>query len=206
MIDALTSGQAAEVAKPKLAFIVFVLLDWELSPADEVTLGHTRYLCSAMRDFEWDGHTWRGMGALASIEPITETASNEITGTRLVLPSASLSTRAQILQQKIQGTECKVWVAPVDDDEQLIDSPILEYRGFLDTPELSDNVDATGLVVSTSVAVTVEGIMVDFKRTGRYRRYTDRDQRQMYPSDGYCRFVGALKEKALGWGIPGGPR
>jgi hypothetical protein len=76
MIDALTSGQAAEVAKPKLAFIVFVLLDWELSPADEVTLGHTRYLCSAMRDFEWDGHTWRGMGALASIEPITETASN----------------------------------------------------------------------------------------------------------------------------------
>lgn len=206
MIASLTFGQLAALNGGRLPYVVFVLLNWALAPADEALLGGTRYLCSAMRDFDWDGHTWRGMGALATMESITENTTNEITGTKLTIPSASLTTRAQILQQKIQGTECKVWVGLLDDNEALIDSPVLEYRGTIDVPELADNADAEGRTISTSVSITVEGLMVDFRRTGRYRRFTDRDQQQMYPGDTFCRFVGGLKEKALGWGVPGGPR
>lgn len=205
MTPNLTFAQLAALQGRSLPFVLFVYLGFTLPTEKEATVGWTRYLCSALRDFPWNGHTWRGMGAIASMKPIIETTNGEQTGTQLSLPAVTPDLRAMAMQEAIQGTECKVWVGLLDQNEQLIDDPVQEYRGTLDLPTIRDNADDKGKVISAELSITVEGLMVDFARTGRFRSFTHADQQEMYPEDMFFEHVGSLKEKALGWGVPGGP-
>lgn len=205
MINELTFAQLEQMRGSALPWVFFVWFNWALKPEQEATLGPTRYVCSAMRNIEWDGHTWLGYGRVASISPIKESASGEAQSVRLTLPAVDPQQRARVLQDDIQGTECKVWVGFFDANEQLIDTPIQEYRSWLDVPTVEDVVDSKKRLRAT-ISITVEGLTVDFARGGRARRFTHADQIEAHPGDMFFEFVGAMKEKSLGWGVPGGPR
>lgn len=194
MIDYPTTAQTNRLSSTRSDFLFFVLLDFDSAPL---------YLCSAARNFDWNGHTWLGVGNITAMEPIVETITGEQVGTKLMLPGVSLDQRAMALQEVMALRECTVWVGFVDDSEQLIDNPIQEYKGICDYPEIVDNIDDEGKVISATVSINVENLMIDFQRSGKARRFTHEDQLDMYPGDMICQYVSETTEKSLAWGIPG---
>lgn len=198
MIETPTTDQinASRASTVRLAFFV------EL----QLTSG-TQYLCSAIRNIDWNGHTWGGLGALASISGIEEKTSLEAVSATVGLSGVPLSWRSLALQEPIRGRRANVWVGLFDENEQLIGNPTLEYSGLLDAPQIATSAPDENGERTAEISIRVGGILADFARRGRGRRHTDADQQAMYPGDTFYSRADHIATKLAGsipWGVPRG--
>jgi hypothetical protein len=170
-------------ASPAAGTVAFVELQF--------TSGTNRF-CTAGQSMEWDGFTWTGVGALASIEPIRETASTEANGLRLFLNGVSTALISLALSEQVQGRPAKMWVAGVDSSGAVVATPVLEFQGRIDTLFINDK---TG---GASIGVNVESKMSDYQRSN-VRRFNDATQQADYPGDKFFSFVAPMVETQLVW-------
>lgn len=193
MIDALTGTQLTHI-RAKTARMVFLV---ELETEDEVI-----YLSSAARDIEWNGKTWVGRGAIAVIEPIEEKIGLEAVAVKLGVTGVPLEWRSLALQENLRGKECSVHVGFLDDNEQMIDTPITEYRGRIDTPTIQTTAPDEDGNRTATISITVEGVLVTWARGGRGRRHTHEDQQHYYPGDKGYEYADAVSNETVLWGVP----
>lgn len=193
MIPALTGPQLAAIRASTVRLVYFIEL--ELASA-------TVRACSAVRDVQWNGHAWGGLGALVYIERIEETTSLEAVSARIGMTGVPVAWRSLALQESIRGRTGRVWVGLFDENETLIGTPTLEYEGVLDAPQIQTSApDATGMQTA-DISITIEGTLADWARGGRARRHTDADQQQMYPGDLFYSNADAISKEIFPWGVP----
>lgn len=174
--DAINAGHAT--------FMVLVELDFQS--------GFVR-VCNANITVGWDSKTWLGLGDLGQISALAETTDLEAKGITMQLSGIPTTMVSTALGEHYQGRSVKVWVAPVDpDDQQPIVDPVLVFSGRGDTMSIELGATAT-------ITYTAESRLADWDRP-RIRRFNSADQKLDYPGDDGMSFVEQMVEKELVWG------
>lgn len=178
----LTVGQTAAIKSVNPTMVWYI----------ELAFSTPTYLCTAMHDLDWNGHTWRGAGQLVSIEDITETDTMEATGFALSVTLTSSALVSLALSEAVQGDECTVYLGLFDSAGALIGTPVVVDFGICDQVQIDD------AETSCEFKLTIESEMANFSRP-RVVRYTNADQQAMYPGDKFFEYVEQMAEKAVAW-------
>jgi len=99
----------------------------------------------------------------------------------------------QVLNDDIQGRDCVVYIGFLDSYGQLVDDPIVLFKGLMDVLSIYESGN------STYVSIDAESLLRDFEGT-RTRRLTDQDQKSEYPGDRGLEYVAGLQEAEIFWG------
>lgn len=148
--------------------------------------------CNAGYTFSWDGSEWLGLGHLGQIDIIEEGAELQMYGVSMILSGIPTENIQRALGQHYQGRDCKVWMAPLDSDYQILVDPVLVFSGRMDTMDIA-------MADTANIRMTGESRLTDWERP-RVRRFNDEDQKAEYPTDRGFEFVAAMVEKNLLWG------
>jgi hypothetical protein len=127
------------------------------------TAGHT---------LTWGGHDWEPLGLL--IEPVEDSAT-EMPGLAFTLPAVTPDTIALALGDDVEGVSARVYDALVDPDTGVVADAALCWAGALNMPSMADGRQA-------SIALSAEHRGTVALRT-KASRYTDDEQRRLYPGD-----------------------
>lgn len=174
----LAAGKA-DVARP----VILVRLDF---------LSGTVRATSAPFDVTHDGETYTGVGNLGAMSAVPEGAELQSYAVELTLSGIPPELVSMALADKYQGREARLYLALLDEEYRVTGTPLLIFRGQMDTLDIELGKTAT-------LTLTVQSRMADWERP-RLRRYTHEDQRALYPEDKGFEFVGQMAEKTIYWG------
>jgi hypothetical protein len=179
----LTNDMVTEVSASQLSPILLASLSFATpvhiwTGYGTITVGSTAYL---------------GIGTLGSISPVEETTDLAARGISMQLSGVPTAMLAVALTENYQGRECSVLFGALEASGALVSSPVTIFSGRMDVMSINDDgQDAT-------IIMTAENKLVDFRRP-REVRYTDQEQKNLFPSDKGLEFVTAIQEKQIYWG------
>jgi hypothetical protein len=126
----------------------------------------------------WNGNTFKGIGALGKIEGIGETAEVRTSETRYSIASPKLDASAlTIAMQSPRGRLARTWLALLDLNWQVIDSPILIDESIIEN--LESQIDETGEQV---LSLNATSAIFDFTRPPAFA-VTHEQQQVDFPGD-----------------------
>lgn len=189
MSRTLTAGFQTALAESTLKLAVLVTFDF--------SSGAT-YYWSGTGNLSWDTHTWLGVGMLGSMTSLEEASGTQAPGVEFEISGVDPSITAIALDDTHQGRSCKAWLALFDTGDVLIADPALIFNGVMDTMTIKKSGEMA------SISIACEGRNIAISRN-RELRYTDQEQRRLFPGDTGCQNVAALQNKMLHWGEKGQP-
>lgn len=150
------------------------------------------YITSLPRDINFDGNTFLGVGTFGRVGDITE--GSEVQSYTLTLELSGIPTAlvSEAMDADMQGKTCKVWLAAVDPEINVIGEPTLMFRGKTDTMDISIGKTAT-------ITLQAESRLVDWERA-RTELYTDATQKKKWPDDKGLEFVEETSQAEIIWG------
>lgn len=154
----------------------------------ELQLTETLRLTTAGLPLEWGGYTWQPLGV--SISPVDDDVS-EFTNLTFSLPAISSDQLALALTEDIEGKVVRLWDALVNPDTGVVAMAVPAWSGAMDVPSIQDGPEA-------SIAVNAEhrgALAVRVKPT----RYTNDEQRRLYPGDTSLQFDPATDAAPMVW-------
>lgn len=155
------------------------------------------YLCNSAFPREWNGHTWLGGGRFTGLQPIEEGVTPSAAGLALVITGIESTYVSSIMTEHYQGQPAYIWIAPLDDDYDVIADPVLVFSGRMDEPTIELGETAT-------ITLALENRWADWDRP-RIRRFNDADQQAEYPGDKGFEYAEAMETADLSWGLYKGP-
>lgn len=151
-------------------------------------------LANAGYNFDFGGYTWIGTGNLGTISGVEEGLDLQMYGCTLSLTGLAAEYIAEALNEEYKDRPASIWLAPLDDNYQILSDPVLLFKGTMDTMPVT-------LGPQGSIQITVESPLADWERP-RSRRYNHEDQISEYPDDLGLEFIPQMVEKELIWGRP----
>jgi hypothetical protein len=141
------------------------------------------FASSAGLNVEWDGELWLGVATVGKIEKVIESVG-ERSPLRFTLTSVPNEMLALAMESatEARGKRCRVWLAIHDPDTYQILEAEQIWSGTVDQMLINEGKE-TG-----SVSVTAEHRGVTFSRP-KPVRYTDADQRRLYPGDKALQYI-----------------
>ena len=149
-------------------------------------------LTNAGYDFQWNGYTWTGAGELGSISAIEEGLDLQMYGCNLTLSGIDQASVALCLGSGYAGRDATIWLAPLDPNYNLLNDPVIIFKGKMDTMPIK-------LGNQAAIQLTIESRLIDWERP-RFRRFNDADQKSDFPNDRGFEFVAQMVEKEILWG------
>lgn len=179
----LTNDMVTEVSASQLSPILLASLSFATpvhiwTGYGTITVGSTAYL---------------GIGTLGSISPVEETTDLAARGISMQLSGVPTAMLAVALTENYQGRECSVLFGALQASGALVSSPVTIFSGRMDVMSINDDGQ------NATIGMTAENKLVDFRRP-REVRYTDQEQKNLFPSDKGLQFVTAIQEKQIYWG------
>ena len=138
------------------------------------------------------GEVYQGVGHLGAISGCSEGAELQGYALTLTLSGIPPELLALTLSDAWQGRDAQLWLGLLDDHHQLIATPLLLFRGRMDTLDMQLGHTAT-------LTLVVQSRLSDWERP-RLRRYTNEDQKSDYPNDRGLEFIAQMAEKTIYWG------
>lgn len=160
----------------------------------EIQTGASSYLrlTTVTSDVSSNGHTWLGNSLLAGVSQVEEVSDERATQLQVKLLGDE-STRSVVfnLLQKYTG---KLYLSFFTGNRSLV-TPICLFSGYFDTYSFNDSDKGS------EVLLTFE---TEWVRLDRYtqRKYSDADQRAIYPDDAGFAFVSKYADWSKYWGRP----
>jgi hypothetical protein len=156
------------------------LIEFGFSPAERyTTAGHA---------LTWDSQTWEPLGL--QIEPV-EDNTTDMPGVAFVLPGVSGPSIALALVEDVEGVTVRLFDALVNPDTGAVAAAVLAWSGTLTVPQLQD-----GRVASVVLNAEHRGTTA---LRPKVSRYTDDEQRRLYPGDTSLAFDPATDAGPLVW-------
>jgi hypothetical protein len=139
-VTTLDSSQQAEIEKAVTRLVYFVELQF---------LSQTVYICSANITVTWGGHDWIGLGSIGAISPIEESEGVESKSLTFTLNIAQTSILALAIGnvEEYRGRNARLYFCPLNESFQLIGTPVLCWRGIMDTMAVSVDGEEGGIVL-----------------------------------------------------------
>lgn len=139
-----------------------------------------------------NGNTYLGVGTLGKVSTISETSDIRANGLDLTLSGVPSNLVMEALGECQQGQPVIVSLGFMDASWQIIDQPVLLFRGSMDAVSIKEGTDTCSIIVSA------ESRMTDLRRP-RVRRYTDDDQQRTAPGDRGFEFVPMVQDWNGNW-------
>lgn len=146
---------------------------------------------------DMDGKTFDGAGDFLSFSEIEETADITANGIVVGLSGPQDANVALALNEGQRRLPGSIWLALMDDDNELIEAPRLMFTGKMDSMVLDDQD-----VASPTIRVSYEHELIDLERP-RLLRYTDEEQKRLFPDDRGLEFIESLQDLETRWGSEG---
>jgi hypothetical protein len=181
----LSNDMTTEVSASQLAPIILVSLSFS-TPLN---------LWSGYGTITYNSTGYLGIGTLGTISPVEETTDLAARGITMQLSGVPTAQIAIALTENYQGRECSVLFAAMASDGTLVSTPVTVFSGRMDVMSINDDGQ------NATIGMTAENKLVDFRRP-RELRYTDEEQKALFPSDKGLEFVNAIQEKQIYWGNP----
>jgi hypothetical protein len=156
----------------------------------------TLNLWTGYGEIVWNNKTWTSAGGLLNISTIQETDQQQAQGVILQLsavPSSQIALALASIQRNMPG---QIWLGLTDDGNRLIENPQTMFRGRLDTVSIEDSED------TAIIKASYENEMITLEHA-REIRYTDEEQKRLYPTDRGLEFVASIQDLTLRWGSRG---
>lgn len=179
----LSNDMTTQVSASQLAPIILASLSFS-TPVN---------LWSGYGTITYNGTGYLGIGTLGTISPIEETTDLAARGISLQLSGVPTAQIAIALTENYQGRECSILFAAMASDGTLVSTPVTVFSGRMDVMTINDDGE------QAIIGMTAENKLVDFRRP-RELRYTDEEQKSLFPSDKWLEFVNAIQEKEIYWG------
>jgi len=129
-----------------------------------------------------------GFGKIGEIEDTTEIKALEVPLQLSGIPSDMFEV-ARAAQYQMRPA--KIWIAPIGADWRVLPDPILMFSGRM--------LQMNCVVGKTmTVEVVLGNTLVDWE-TASIRRYTEEDQRRLYPTDRFFEFVTSTATTNIVW-------
>ena len=176
--DMVTEVSASQLSPILLASLSFATPVHIWTGYGTITVGSTAYL---------------GIGTLGSISPVEETTDLAARGISMQLSGVPTAMLAVALTENYQGRECSVLFGALQASGALVSSPVTIFSGRMDVMSINDDGK------NATIGMSAENKLVDFRRP-REVRYTDQEQKNLFPSDKGLEFVTAIQEKQIYWG------
>lgn len=179
-----TGNQIAELSKPVTRVAYFV----ELQFGDGI-----QRFSSLSQNVDWGGYTWLGVGQLGAIDVIEEAASLTPTALNFTL---NISQPAILYEglgavSNYRGRNARMYFCPLNENFQLIDTPVLCWTGFMDMMTIGVSGE-TGQII-----LKCENSAYTLKRQQAYRMNAAQHKLK-YPYDtGFDNLIGLLSQPSL---------
>ncbi|EIP96879.1 hypothetical protein OpiT1DRAFT_01306 [Opitutaceae bacterium TAV1] len=143
---------------------------------------------------EWAGREFIGTGTYGGISAVEETQKVSANGVELSLSGIPGAMVSRALTDGYRGRPVRVWMALFNTESgAMLEEPVPVFAGRMNTMKLTDTGE------TSTVTVACESRLIDLERA-RERRYTDEDQKEMYPDDRGLEYVAGLQDKEVVWG------
>ena len=174
----------------------------------------TLRMWTGVGDLEYLEEIYTGGGNLIGISAIEETQELEAKGLVFELTGIPQNLIATALTEKTRGRPCRLYIASVSTtrvvatedggtvltedggavllENQLVDSPYRIFTGLMDVLELED----TGQ--TATFRLSAESTLITGQRN-KVKRYTDEEQKKLYPDDRGLEFINSLQDKEVEW-------
>ena len=169
----LTAGQQSELEKPVTRIAYFVELYF---------LSATSRVCSLGQTVTWGGYNWLGFGSIGAISPIDEsqgTAASSLTFTLNIAQLELLSIATGNISE-YRGRDAKLYFCPLDDQFRLVGTPVICWRGSMDT--MTAGIQGSREESTGSISLKCETSAYGLKRKSNLRMNAAQ-QKQRYPND-----------------------
>ena len=168
--------------------------DGELSPIFAVDFafdsGNVRFW-SGLGEITIDSNTYYGAGSVIQISAIEESSEISAKGITITASGLDSSVISWALNETYQNRTVTVHVGTIS--ESLVPDTYILFRGRMDTMDLTENGD------TSTVEISAENRLIDLERP-RVRRYTNEDQKSLYPNDIALEMVDDLQDMTIDWG------
>lgn len=151
------------------------------------------HLWSGVGTIEYSGTTYYGAGDLLQFGTMEETNQVKAAGITVSLAGVTSGAAATALSEVRRYLPGVVSLGLLDDDGIIIPDPWPMFRGLLDTCNLEDGEE------TATISVGYEHELIDLERPVN-TRYTDAEQRRLFPGDTGMRYLISLQNKVLRWG------
>lgn len=179
----ITLNPATDAAMQAPVYYPLVLVEMDFDSG-------TVYAHSAVGDFVWGGHTFKGVSWLGKISDMEEGENLQAYGISLQLSGVDDSIVALSMTEHYRGRALKIWLAFLDENGQLVGDPVGPWRWRMSTMDG----EFTGTL--GTITLTATSRMAQWERASPLR-YTDEEQRALFPGDFFCEFASAASEKEI---------
>jgi len=150
------------------------------------------YLHTGIGRYFFEGNRYESVGGLGGIDSVEE--NGELDPTRIKLTLSGLpydaDTSEYLLEDNYQNKEVTIYLALLDDNNQIINNPLVMFVGYTGNVNIK-----TGATATISIDVIDELTMWNKKQTWRYN---DETQQRLYPADTSLQYI-FNTNKSLQW-------
>lgn len=147
-----------------------------------------------------DSEDYIGGGTLIQLDSVNESADIKATGITVSLSGLDSSILSSAITQVANGVPAELYFGVLTTSGSgasasttVVDTPYLLFEGFLDEINIADTGD------TSDISFTIENKMVILEKPVD-RRYTDQDQKNLFPGDKGLEFIADIQLKAIAWG------
>lgn len=179
----LSSAVAEEIASPWQQACHLLYGDWG---EEKLRLNDTMF------DIPLDGQVFQASGGLVSLEAIEEAPDAKVSELKVGLNGIGDDVLPFIENYSLTGIPIYVWRAYLNEDGQIIGTPILLFSGYSDGASVSENNEGV------SISLTCRDRLSAFTRV-RGRRTNHREHQAKYPNDPSFEFIASFVDKNIDW-------
>jgi nitrogen fixation protein len=159
----------------------------------------TLYLCDTAQNIVWGGHTYLANGWIQAIADISESTDPKSMSIDITLGGIPEEINSLMFLNIRQNKKAAIYFATVNVVGALNTTPYLIFRGLLDYPEINDSAE------ESTITLHYDSAFAKLDKPSN-RRYTDEEQKVMFPGDRGFEFIKKLVEDWNGtWGKPKPP-
>jgi len=148
---------------------------------------------SGLGTVTFGGQDYLGVGTLGTVSNMKEASTVAPTGISLTLSGIPPEYIALIVGTHYKGRPATVYVGLLNHSHELIEDPMVGFRGRLDYADVE-------MGETASITLSAESRLVDWSRA-RVSRYTHEDQQAKFPGDMGLEFVAKMQDVPILWGV-----
>jgi len=152
----------------------------------------TIYAATSLAPIEWDGQTWVGLGLVAEVQGLEESAKVEVHEVFFVVPGIP-ENLIEGLASSVKGHECTVWHTLLDASGRVVGDPEIITITDLHGQDYDFGEDGT-----STIKISGYSAIMDVSDPPNLI-YTPEFQREQYPDDSGMDRIPALVDRVASW-------
>ena len=138
-------------------------------------------------------NTYTGLGDASGLSPVDEQSAIQASGANLVLNGVKSSLISTALSAQYTNRDGKIFLGMFDASKNVVADVYTLFVGKMDVMIIRETGE------TSTIELKLENRLIALERAIE-RRYTDEDQKNLFPGDKGFEFIPDLQDKQLVWG------